>query len=1760
MNMRMTNVMKKYILNSVSARGLRHKTAFMLACLLFVLTSMAVFGQNPQSTENKADQTLRSTGRVNPSTLGMEFDLQLGSYPGRGINVPISMSYSSKLWRFDLAGNYPDTNEPSGCSTYYNAKYAENTASGWTSSLAIPYIEYVGHDNPFTIGGFPHNTNAHCGIGPNNDPYYVYRIMVHLPGGETHELRANTGASWNNTFYSTDGSNLKYVEDSTNNTYRLLMPDGSYYDFATGNTVQMNGSTVRKGTQYSDRNGNYISYNSSGVWTDTLGRTFEAPFGLAAPTTPTTEGSPVTYSMPGMTGTYKFQWKNLKGSSAAESGLTDWTQNLKYAGGMYQIYQAPWWAYQASGTTLFQGKVLSTGLFNPVVLTEIELPTGAKYKFTYDIYGRIERIDYPTGGEERFTYSQIKPLSYSAQTNITDQANYGVTHREVYETAGSGTPYEWDYAITENGAGGYKVSTTAPDGTETQRFLHRSDEACVGCEEGGWGFDNALAGMAYEERQFSSTGALLSRKLTHWTKSTIVYDQVYHIDWSPRVDHEENYTYDSSGNGVYSTTKYEYAGDLSSIATPVLANKTIQWDYQTTSGGGSIIPSATPSASPTVSTPVPSPSPARATESIYLVNDSNYASVASYYTAQNITGLVTETRIIDGSGGVKAKIRTEYDQVGPYPLLTDVSSTRWTDPNSNYRGLVTTTKSWSDVTNNFYVQTHTQYDRLGNLRKSWDAKGNLSQIEYSSTYDYAFPTKTTSPIPGGNGSTTAFETTIVYDVNTGLPVSTTDPNGLETRMEYDDPLLRPTKVSRYHNNQPVGGATETSYGAGTSESTRWVKVRSQIDAEKWAEGYTWFDGLGRTYKSQNVDSNGDVFIETLFDAVGRVWKTSNPYRSGDTILWTENFYDTAGRLFKVKTPDNSEVETAYGVATTGSRIGTVETVADQAEKQRRSITNALGQLTRLDEPNDAGELGTISAPNQDTLYAYDTLSNITTVTQGVQTRSFAYDSLSRLKSATNPESGTISYQYDLKGNLTQKSQPRSIGITVAINYTYDALNRVNQRSYSGEAVGYTTPTVTYTYDNLTHARGMLTKVYSSVSSTESLTFDLLGRVTRSKQVTDGVTYGTDEKPMTYAYNLSGAMIEQKYPSGRIVKTVLDSDGALSAVESKKNSTSGPSWGYAQNFTYNAAGAVTSMQFGNGHWESTQFNSRLQPTRIALGKTAGAVDLLKLDYSYGTNANNGNIQSQIITVPTVGITPGFTATQGYTYDSLNRLKDATETVPTNQITWKQSFLYDRYGNRTFDEPNTTTLTKGCGTTPNFTVCAAARKLENPEIQTSDNRIKSDQDGDGVADYTFDYAGNTTKQANGMTFVFDAESKQIEVKNSSSVTLGQYFYDGDGKRVKKVVPNGETTIFVYDASGKMVAEYSTVLNPTPQVSYLTNDHLGSPRINADQNGAVIARHDYHPFGEEITGGARTGTLGYVADDNRKRFTEYERDYESGLDFAQARMYSNKLGRFTTPDEFFNDSDRHAPSSWNLYAYVRNNPLNATDPSGETIWVVTKNAKERQQVLDDLNYTYGCTGCVTLNSDNSLNVDVSQVTEAVQQAAQYLTDAINSPTYEAALFVKNGDSSVSFGLSVKGGATITDAKGNKRNIDSITIDFKDREALSGDKASLDAYIKLSIAHEVAHMSLGLKDPSPEDGANKTGDVVDKTNQIAHARGIPLRATYYGKQNESAQFMGYTYMGKVQIDKKTKVAKTDVNTKGLLVKSEKMVMWNLNMVKGIN
>jgi RHS repeat-associated protein len=59
--------------------------------------------------------------------------------------------------------------------------------------------------------------------------------------------------------------------------------------------------------------------------------------------------------------------------------------------------------------------------------------------------------------------------------------------------------------------------------------------------------------------------------------------------------------------------------------------------------------------------------------------------------------------------------------------------------------------------------------------------------------------------------------------------------------------------------------------------------------------------------------------------------------------------------------------------------------------------------------------------------------------------------------------------------------------------------------------------------------------------------------------------------------------------------------------------------------------------------------------------------------------------------------------------------------------------------------------------------------------------------------------------------------------------------------------------------------------------------------------------------------------------------KRPAETGLDYFGARYFSGAQGRFTSPDSPFADQIPEDPQSWNLYSYVRNNPLRAIDPTG-------------------------------------------------------------------------------------------------------------------------------------------------------------------------------------------------------------------------------------
>ena len=293
--------------------------------------------------------------------------------------------------------------------------------------------------------------------------------------------------------------------------------------------------------------------------------------------------------------------------------------------------------------------------------------------------------------------------------------------------------------------------------------------------------------------------------------------------------------------------------------------------------------------------------------------------------------------------------------------------------------------------------------------------------------------------------------------------------------------------------------------------------------------------------------------------------------------------------------------------------------------------------------------------------------------------------------------------------------------------------------------------------------------------------------------------------------------------------------------------------------------------------------------------------------------------QTITVPNVGTNNGFTGAQTYTYDSLNRLQIAEEKI-AGATSWKQTFTYDRFGNKNFDAANTTTL--GSCTTA---IC-------NPTFPTNSTNINRFTDGQG---YSYDADGSVTQDAAGQRFGYDAEGRQnafFATGNSTGTPTLNYAFDGEGKRVKTFV-GSSATIFVYDAGGELVAEYdnSPPMEEEHRVSYMTNDHLGSPRIVTDANGAVVSRKDFAAFGDETLTSQRTTALGYNVPEVRQDYTGYLKDAESGLEYAQARYYNPQHGRFTSVDPLTASGTIKNPQTFNRYAYALNSPYKFADPLG-------------------------------------------------------------------------------------------------------------------------------------------------------------------------------------------------------------------------------------
>ena len=130
--------------------------------------------------------------------------------------------------------------------------------------------------------------------------------------------------------------------------------------------------------------------------------------------------------------------------------------------------------------------------------------------------------------------------------------------------------------------------------------------------------------------------------------------------------------------------------------------------------------------------------------------------------------------------------------------------------------------------------------------------------------------------------------------------------------------------------------------------------------------------------------------------------------------------------------------------------------------------------------------------------------------------------------------------------------------------------------------------------------------------------------------------------------------------------------------------------------------------------------------------------------------------------------------------------------------------------------------------------------------------------------------------------------------------------------------QENISCYYADGQRIA-----MKNNGVVSYLYGDQLGSTSAIADVNGNLVSRTLYHPW----------GTTRYTQGTNPTDYAYTGQMQEGEIYFYNARNYDPQLGRFLQADTFVPTTQ--GTQGFDRYAYVNNNPLKYSDPTGHGIY---------------------------------------------------------------------------------------------------------------------------------------------------------------------------------------------------------------------------------
>lgn len=209
------------------------------------------------------------------------------------------------------------------------------------------------------------------------------------------------------------------------------------------------------------------------------------------------------------------------------------------------------------------------------------------------------------------------------------------------------------------------------------------------------------------------------------------------------------------------------------------------------------------------------------------------------------------------------------------------------------------------------------------------------------------------------------------------------------------------------------------------------------------------------------------------------------------------------------------------------------------------------------------------------------------------------------------------------------------------------------------------------------------------------------------------------------------------------------------------------------------------------------------------------------------------------------------------------------------------------------------------------------------------------------------------------------------------------------------------------------------------------------------------------------------------NSTLITSYERDNETELDFAQARMYSSNFERFFIPDPIHTITLGRLsdPQEINLYVYSRNNPYRFTDPDGMEI-------KEGNLTEDQKKKLEDIKGLADLKDGkgNFVHSELNRLYYALEKSSTvfYIDgsdfESSEGRSFEITKIGVDGDSIAEARISLDFDKIANISETLQGDKDANLIKF---QGLLGKESSIDRLAEV-FGHEAAHAEWALKNTS--------------------------------------------------------------------------------------